>query len=129
MAGDRGEREALFRGDDHGARDRGQRRRVLALAVVRGELVDLLADDGALVRGLALADSFLEAVPVHSRPRAARFGRFRLRLRAVPGISEHFELHESVDVFGGESGLVELHAELLDAACRDGDHGPYMLTV
>ena len=39
------------------------------------------------------------------------------------GIAEDFELHEAIDVLRGESGLVELDTELLDAARGHGDHG------
>src|SRR5207244_10941318 len=111
----------LFRGDDDGARDRGQGRGVLAVTVVGHQLVDLAADDGPLIGGLALADPLLERVPVDARAVHPRLLR-RLVL-GTPGVAEDLELHQAVDIFGGKAGLVELDAELFHTARRAGTHG------
>ena len=82
MAGHGREGEAPLRGDDHGAGNGGERRGVLALAVVGDQLVDLAPDDRALVGRLALADPPLETVPVDAR---AGGGLRLARLRAAWG--------------------------------------------
>jgi len=64
LARHRREGEALLGGDDDRARDGGQGARVLAVAVVADQLVDLAADDRTLVGSLALADPLLEGLPV-----------------------------------------------------------------
>src|SRR5439155_6357072 len=121
---DRREGEALLGRDDDRARDGRERPRVLALAVVRHEFVDLPADHGPLVRRLALADPALERIPVEAGAR--RLGLLALRLVVAvgaAGITEDLELHEAIDVLGRKSGLIELDAELLDAPRRYRDHG------
>ena len=123
------ERRAVFDGielqrlvtrDDDGAGDRRQIPRLAALLVVRDELVDLLADDRALVGLLARRDAALEQIPVHLRRRggSSSAAAYRLRLFAVV---EDLEPHELVDVVGGERCLVELHAELLHPDGGDAD--------
>src|SRR6266566_5493007 len=124
VAADRREGEALLGRDDDRARDGRERPRVLALAVVRHEFVDLPADHGPLVRRLALADPALERIPVDAGAR--RLGLLALRLVVAvgaAGITEDLELHEAIDVLGRKSGLIELDAELLDAPRRYRDHG------
>jgi len=91
LAGDGREGEALLRGDDDRAGNGGERRRVLALAIVGDQLVDLAADDRPLVGRLALADPLLETVPVDARPVHPAL-LCRLVLRA-PRIAEDLELH------------------------------------
>src|SRR5437870_3065405 len=125
VTGDRGEGEPLLGGDDDCAGDRGQRPGVLALLVVRHQLVDLPADDRPLIGGLAFGDPLLEHVPVHPRPRA-RAALLRCLLRSAR-IAEHFELHEPVDVLCREAGLVELHPELLYPTRGDSNHRPATL--
>src|SRR3989441_3928557 len=122
VTGDWGEGEPLLGGDDDRAGDRGQRPGVLALLVVRHQLVDLPADDRPLIGGLAFGDPLLEHVPVHPRPRA-RAALLRCLLRSAR-IAEHFELHEPVDVLCREAGLVELHPELLYPTRGDSNHRP-----
>jgi hypothetical protein len=126
VTGDRREGEPLLGGDDHGAGDRGQRARVLALAIVRGELVDLAPDDRTLVRGFALADAPLEAVPVDPRP--PRRPPLRLLDLGPTGIAEDLELYQPVDVLRGKPRLIELDTELLDAPCGYRDHRADTLT-
>src|SRR5262249_356739 len=121
---DRREGEALLGRDDDRARDGRERPRVLALAVVRHELVDLPADHGPLVRRFALADPALERIPVDAGAR--RLGLLALPLGVAVGpavITEDLDLHEAMDVLGRESRLVDLDAELLDAPRRYRDHG------
>src|SRR5262245_27625073 len=116
--------EALLGGDDHGAWNGGQRPGVLALAVVRDELVDLPSDHRPLVSRLALADPALERIPVDAGAR--RLGLLALRLVVTvgaAGIAEDFELHQAIDVLGRQPGLVKLDTELLDAPRRYRDHG------
>ncbi|MEZ5418545.1 MAG: hypothetical protein R2708_14545 [Vicinamibacterales bacterium] len=93
-----------------------------ALLVCWDELVDLLADDLALVGLLARRDPAFEEVP-------ADLGR-RFLPPAHPGgrmvtVAEHLEAHQLVDVTGRQGGLVELHSELLHPNRGDADHrGP-----
>src|SRR2546427_1604679 len=125
VTGDRGEGEPLLGGDDDRAGDRRQRPGVLALFVVRHQLVDLPAEDRPLLGGPAFRDPLLEHVPVHPRPRA-RAALLRCLLRSAR-IAEHFELHEPVDVLCREAGLVELHPELLYPTRGDSNHRPATL--
>ena len=123
IVGRRLERELLVAGDDDGARNRRQVARLAALLVVLHELVDLLADDLALIRLLARRDAALEQVPVHLR----RLAFARLRFAAADAalrlaVIEHFEPDELVDIAGGEGGLIELHPELLHADGGNVDH-------
>src|SRR5581483_209953 len=53
------------------------------------------------------------------RPGAPRRGRPGLR---GPAVAEHLELDEPIDLAGGERGLVEFDAVLLDPVCGDADH-------
>ena len=76
------ERQLLVAGDDHRAGNRRQVARLAALLVVLHELVDLLADDLALVGLLARRDAPLEKVPVHFRRR--RHARLRACRRGPP---------------------------------------------
>src|SRR5439155_16504875 len=65
-------RQLLVARDDDGAGNRRQIPRLAALLVVLHELVDLAADDLALVRLLAGRDATLEEIPVHFRWHRAR---------------------------------------------------------
>ena len=67
IAGDRLELERLVARDDDGAGDRRQVARLTALLVVADELVDLLADDLALIGLLARRDAALEQIPADLR--------------------------------------------------------------
>ena len=120
---DRLELQRLVAGDDDGAGDRRQVARLPALLVVLDQLVDLAADDRALIGLLARGDAPLEQIPVDLRRRGRRLlaaAADRLRLFAVV---EHLEPHELVDVVGRERCLVELHPELLHPDGGDADHG------
>ena len=115
------ERQLFVARDDDGARNRRQVSCLAALLVVLHQLVDLLADDVALVRLLARRDPAFEQVPVHLRRRlflASAHGR-------LPGLAvvQHLEAHKLVDVAGGERRLIELHPELLHTDGSDVDHG------
>ena len=119
---DRLETQRLVARDDDRAGNRRQIARLAALLVVLHQLVDLLADDLALIGLLARADAPLEQVPVHLRSVRRRLlapAADRLRLLAV---TEHLEPDQLVDVAGGQGGLVELHPELLHPDGGDADH-------
>ena len=105
--------------DDHGAGNRRQIARLLALLVVGDELVDLLANDLALVGFFARRDAALKQIPMHLRLilRAAHTGG-----RPVVPIVQDLEAHELVDVPGGQGSLIELHAKLLHPKRGDADH-------
>src|SRR2546428_534084 len=114
LACHRREGEALLGGDDDRAGNGGQRARVLAVAVVADQLVDLAADDRPLIRSLALADPFLEGFPVD--PRAVpplglggRSGRAR--------VAQDLELDQTIDILGPEGSLKKIHTELLHTGC------------
>ena len=64
------EAQLLVARDDHGAGNRRQVARLAALLVVLDQLVDLLADDLALIRLLVRRDAALEQIPVDLRLRA-----------------------------------------------------------
>ena len=119
------ERQLLVARDDHGARNRRQVARLAALLVVLHELVDLAADDLALIGLLARRDAPLEQIPVHFRGRRARHGLLlaaaHAGLRAV-AVVQDFEPNQLVDIAGGQGGLVELHPELLHPDGGDVDH-------
>ena len=118
------ERQLLVARDDDRAGNRRQVARLTALIVVLHQLVDLLADDLALVGLVARRDAALEEVPVHLRRlrRAGlRFAAARRRLRAV-AVAQHLESDKLVDVTGRQRSLVELHAELLHPNRGDVDH-------
>jgi hypothetical protein len=113
--------ELLVARDDDRARNRRQVARLAALLVVLDQLVDLLADDLALVRLLVRRNAALEQIPVDLRLGTT------LLLAAKPSLSliliaQHFEPDELVDVAGREGGLVELHAELLHSNRGYADH-------
>ncbi len=126
LARHRGEGEALLGRDDDRARDGGERARVLAVAVVVHQLVDLPADDRTLVGGLALADPLFEGFPVHPRPVRAGLA-LAGGLHVIAAVAEHLELDQSVDVLRGERRLEELDAELLHAVRGNRDHRPFRL--
>jgi hypothetical protein len=120
----RGEGEALLGGDDDGAGNGGQRSRLLAVAVVADQLVDLATDHRALIGRLALADALFEHFPVH----AGAVGALGLRGGGVlAGIAEDLELHQAVDVLGGERRLEELDPELFHPMRGNRDHSPSYL--
>ena len=124
LARHRGEGEALLGGDDHRAGNGGQRAGVLAVAVVGDQLVDLAADHRALVRGLALGDALLQHLPVHTRAARCSLGRGR---HLGPCVTQHFELHQTVDVLGRKRSLEEFHSELLHPVRGNCDHEPVRL--
>ena len=116
--------QLLVAADDHGAGNRREIARLAALLVVLHELVDLAADDLALIGLFARRDAALEQVPVHlgrrgSGPRLAAAHR---RLGAV-AVAEHLEADKLVDVAGGQGRLVELDPELLHPNRGNVDHG------
>src|SRR5262245_48185840 len=121
VAGHRREREPPLGGDDDRPGNGRERARVLALPIIRHELVDLPADDRPLVSRLALADSLLESIPVDAR--TGLVPPLRGLLTGTTRVAEDLEFHQPVDVLGRESCLVELHTELLHAARRHGNHG------
>ena len=106
--------------DDDGAGNRRQIPRLAALLVVGDELVDLPADDRALVGLVARRDAALEEIPVDLRRRGALLAAAADRLRLL-AVVEDLEPHELVDVVGGEGCLVELHPELLHPDGGDAD--------
>ena len=116
--------ELLVAADDHRARNRREIARLAALLVVLHQLVDLAADDLALIGLLARRDAALEQIPVHLRRRGAwpRLAAAHRRLRAV-AVAEHLEADQLVDVAGGQGRLVELDPELLHADRGNVDHG------
>ena len=116
------ERQLLVARDDDGAGNRRQIARLAALLVVLHQLVDLPADDLALIRLLARRDAPLEQVPVHLRRRRARRPP-RTPAGGPVAVAEDLEPDELVDVTGGERSLVELHAELLHPDGGNVDHG------
>ena len=125
LARHRGEGEALLGGDDDRAGDRGQGARVLAVAIVADQLVDLPADDRALVGGLALADPLLERFPVHARAVRALLALAGGLVRT--SVPEHLELDQPVDILGGERRLKEFDPELLHAVRGNRHNRPFRL--
>ena len=125
LAGDGLELQRLVARDDDGAGNRRQVARLAALLVVLDELVDLLADDLALIRLLIGGDAAFEQVPADLRlVRTAAHARRRALLPVV----QHLEADEFVDVLGGQGSLIELHAKLLHFERGDADHwrnGPF----
>ena len=117
--GDRLELQRLVAGNDDGARNRRQVPRLTALFVVSDELVDLLADDLALVGLLARGDAALEQIP--SDLGLARVAP-HARRAALLAVAQHLEAHELVDVLGRERSLIELHAKLLHPERGDANH-------
>ena len=81
LAGDRLELQRLVARDDDGAGNRRQIARLPALLVVGDELVDLLADDLALIGLLARRDAALEQIPADLRLAS------RCRARPAPACS------------------------------------------
>ena len=122
------ERQLLVARDDDRARNRRQVARLAALLVVLHELVDLPADDLALVRLLARRDAALEQVPVDFRGRAAALPAADRRLGLL-AVAQHFEPHQLVDITGGQGGLVELDPELLHPDGGDVDHRDHCRAV
>src|SRR5262249_46937656 len=118
--------QPLVSGDDHGARNRRQIARLAALLVVLNELVNLAADDLALVGAIAGRDAAFEQVPVDlwsgTLPSTAH-GRMDL-----VRVAQDLEAHELVDVLGRQRGLVELDPELLHPNGRNVDHGDVSLS-
>src|SRR5262252_3189282 len=109
------EGEALLGRNDDRARDGREGARVLAIPVVADELVDLAADDRALVGCLAFANPLLEGFPVDARAIAA----LALRCR---GRGPDSELDQPIDVLRRKGSLEELHAKLFHAVRGNGDH-------
>src|SRR5262249_19516067 len=92
-----------------------------ALLVVGNELVDLAADDRALVRLFARRDALLEHVPVDlGRRRRALLAAATHRLCLLP-VAEHLETHPLVNGVGRKGRLVELNPELLHPDGGDAD--------
>src|SRR5690606_18985528 len=99
IAGSRLVLQRLVTGNNDGARNRGQVSGLSALLVVSHELVDLLANDLALVRLVARRDAPLEEIPAHFRcSRAAPHGLAFRRFAVV----EHLEADQLVDIAGRE---------------------------
>ena len=119
---DRLELQRFVAGDDDGAGNRRQVARLPALLVVLDELVDLLADDLALIGLLVGADAPLEQVPVHLARAARRLLAAAAHRLGLLAVAEHLEPDQLVDVAGAQGGLVELHAELLHPDRGDADH-------
>ena len=94
-------RQLLVARDDHRARNRRQIARLTALLVVLHELVDLPADDLALVGLLARGDAALQQVPVHLGRRAAALPAPDRRLGLL-AVAQHLEPDELVDITGGQ---------------------------
>ena len=115
------ERQLLVARDDDRAGNRRQIARLPALLVVLHELVDLPADDLALVGLLARGDAALQQVPVDLGGRAAALPAADRRLGLL-AVAQHLEADELVDVTGGQGGLVELDSELLHPNRGDVDH-------
>src|SRR5499433_245057 len=115
-----GEGEALLRRNDDRARDGREGARVFAIPIVADELVDLAANDRALVGCLAFADPLLEGFPVDTRAIAALALRCRRRGRAR--VAQDLELNQPIDVLRRKGSLEELHAKLLHAVRGNGDH-------
>jgi hypothetical protein len=116
------EPERFIARDDHRSGNGREIPGLAALFVVLNELVDLPADDLALIGLVVGRNAALEQVPVHLRRR-------RHALPASPAdrlrpfsVTQHFETDELVDVACAEGSLVELHAELLHADRGDADH-------
>src|SRR5205814_2427581 len=117
------EGELLVARDDDGAGNGRQIARLPALLVILHELVDLAADDLALVRLLARRDPPLEEIPVHLRRRGARLllAAADRRLRRV-SVAQDLEPNQFVDIARRQRSMVELHAELLHPNRGNVDH-------
>src|SRR5205814_9127414 len=97
-------------------------RRALGVPVVGRARGGLPPEAGALIGSLAPRDPSLKHVPVHARARrhaALLLGLLAPRTARVP---EDLELHQPIDVLGGEAGLIDLDAELLYTARWNRDH-------
>src|SRR5688572_9174256 len=121
VAVDRLKGQLLIARDDDGSGYRRQIPRLPALLVVLHELVDLPANDLALIGLFIRGDTAFQQVPVdlRRRPPALAPPDRRLGLLAV---AQHLEADELVDVTGGEGGLVELDSELLHLDGGDVNH-------
>ena len=113
--------QLLVARDDHRAGNGRQIARLAALLVVLDELVNLAADDLALVRLFARGDAPLQQVPVDLGGGAAALAATDRRLGLL-AVAQDLEAHELVDVTCGQGGLVELDSELLHLNRGDVDH-------
>ncbi len=112
------ELQRFLRRDDHRPGDRGQVAGLAALLVVLHQLLDLLADDLALIRLLVGGNAPLQQVPIHlGLTLAASHG-----LMALVPVAQHFEADQLADIAGSERRLKKVHLKLLHANGCDGDH-------